>query len=135
MRDDVGPELFPDSVGVGCYRLDLHPSASGAGYLDLGCWPFQIPLGLLVPVRVENLLPGGKNLGTTHITNGALRVHPAEWVVGEAAGLLASFCLARQTALRSVSRHSNVREEFQGRHPSAEAISLRSRCCYRAMAR
>jgi hypothetical protein len=112
LRPD-GPELFPDSIGVGCYRLDLHPSASGAGYLDLSCWPFQIPLGLLIPVRVENLLPGGKNLGTTHITNGALRVHPVEWVVGEAAGLLASFCLARKTAPRPVSRHSSVREEFQ----------------------
>jgi hypothetical protein len=108
-----GPELFPDAVGVGCYRLDLHPSASGSGYLDLGCWPFQISLGLLIPVRVENLLPGGKNLGTTHITNGALRVHPVEWVVGEAAGLLGSFCLERKTVPRAVRRHSASREEFQ----------------------
>ena len=55
LRPD-GPELFGDSVGVGCYRIDLHPRVSGAGYLDLGCWPFQIPLGAMIPVRVENLL-------------------------------------------------------------------------------
>ena len=91
-----GPELFPDSVGIGCYRIDLHPRISGAGYLDLGCWPFQIPLGAMIPVRVENLLPGGKNLGVTHITNGAFRVHPVEWNVGEAAGILAAFCLERK---------------------------------------
>ena len=112
MRPD-GPQLFDDSVGIGCYRIDLHPRISGAGYLDLGCWPFQIPLGAMVPVRVENLLPGGKNLGVTHITNGAFRVHPVEWNVGEVAGLLAVFCLEKQLTPRSVrNRHPHL-EAFQ----------------------
>jgi hypothetical protein len=108
-----GPEIFADSVGIGCYRIDLHPSVSGAGYLDLGCWPFQIPLGALIPVRVENLLPGSKNLGTTHITNGAFRVHPVEWNVGEAAGLLATFCLGRDVLPRAVRNCHTLFEEFQ----------------------
>ena len=82
LRPD-GPEIFDDSVGIGCYRIDLHPRMNGAGYLDIGCWPFQIPLGSMIPVRVENLLPGGKNLGVTHITNGAFRLHPVEWNIGE----------------------------------------------------
>jgi hypothetical protein len=108
-----GPEIFADSVGIGCYRIDLHPRVSGAGYLDLGCWPFQIPLGALIPVRVENLLPGGKNLGVTHITNGAFRVHPVEWNVGEAAGLLAAFCFERGVLPRSVRKHAPLLEAFQ----------------------
>jgi hypothetical protein len=112
LRPD-GPELFDDSVGVGCYRIDLHPRVSGAGYLDLGCWPFQIPLGAMVPVRVENLLPGGKNLGVTHITNGAFRVHPVEWNVGEAAGVLAAFCLAKQVTPRAVRNRPKLLEDFQ----------------------
>jgi hypothetical protein len=112
LRPD-GPELFKDSVGIGCYRIDLHPRVSGAGYLDLGCWPFQIPLGALVPVRVENLLPGGKNLGVTHVTNGAFRVHPVEWNVGEAAGLLAAFCLDRKVTPRSVRNGARLLDEFQ----------------------
>jgi FAD dependent oxidoreductase len=41
--------------------------------------PFQIPLGALIPRRVENVLPACKNLGTTHITNGCYRLHPVEW--------------------------------------------------------
>lgn len=97
-----GPQLFEDTVGIGCYRIDLHPRVSGAGYLDIGCWPFQIPLGAMIPVRVENLLPGGKNLGVTHITNGAFRLHPVEWNVGEVAGLLAAFCLERGLTPREV---------------------------------
>jgi hypothetical protein len=108
-----GPELFEDSVGIGCYRIDLHPRVSGAGYLDLGCWPFQIPLGAMIPVRVENLLPGGKNLGVTHITNGAFRVHPVEWSVGEAAGILSAFCLERKLTPRSVRNNPSLLEELQ----------------------
>ncbi|MDC3985886.1 FAD-dependent oxidoreductase [Polyangium jinanense] len=112
LRPD-GPAIFDDSVGIGCYRIDLHPRVGGAGYLDLGCWPFQIPLGALIPVRMENLLPGGKNLGTTHITNGAFRVHPVEWSVGEAAGLLATFCLERRVLPREVHARKSLREELQ----------------------
>lgn len=108
-----GPELFDDTVGIGAYRIDLHPRVSGAGYLDLGCWPFQIPLGSLIPVRVENLLPGGKNLGVTHITNGAFRLHPVEWNIGEAAGLLAVFCLERRVSPRSVRACRTRLEDFQ----------------------
>lgn len=112
LRPD-GPERFTDSVGVGCYRIDLHPRVSGAGYLDLGCWPFQIPLGALLPVRVENLLPGGKSLGVTHITNGAYRLHPVEWNVGEAAGVLIAFCLARGVRPRAVRHDPRLLSEYQ----------------------
>ena len=38
-------EAFPDTIGVGCYRIDLHPSTAGRGYLDIATYPFQIPLG------------------------------------------------------------------------------------------
>ncbi len=112
LRPD-GPALFEDSVGIGCYRIDLHPRVSGVGYLDLGCWPFQIPLGAMIPVRVENLLPGGKNLGVTHITNGAFRVHPVEWNVGEVAGLLAAFCLERNLTPRTVRNRPDRLAAFQ----------------------
>ncbi len=112
LRPD-GPEIFHDSVGVGWYRIDLHPSVSSRTYLDLGCWPFQIPLGALIPIRVESLLPGGKNLGVTHITNGAYRVHPVEWSVGEAAGLLATFCVVRDALPRAVRDDEKFLEEFQ----------------------
>src|SRR5262249_788757 len=35
----------------------------------------------------------GKSLGVTHLTNGAFRLHPVEWNVGEAAGSIASLWL------------------------------------------
>lgn len=108
-----GAASFSDSVGVGCYRIDLHPRSNGAGYLDLSSWPFQIPLGALIPIRIENLLPGGKNLGTSNIANGAFRVHQVEWSIGEAAGLLAAFCLQRRVEPRLVRGRAALLKEFQ----------------------
>lgn len=106
-------ELFADSVGIGYYRIDLHPSTGGNNYLDVAALPFQIPLGALIPQRVENLLPAAKNLGATHITGGCYRVHPVEWSIGEAAGNLAAFCLAQKTAPRAVYRVAHRRQQFQ----------------------
>jgi hypothetical protein len=109
----VGAEPFGDSVGVGTYRIDLHPSSAGRSYVDIPSWPYQIPLGALLPLRVENLLPACKNLGVTHITNGCFRMHPAEWNIGEAAGALAAFCLERRIAPRQVRRSPRMLAEFQ----------------------
>jgi len=86
-------EVFPDSVGIGYYRIDLHPSTGGNNYIDIASCPFQIPLGSLIPIRMTNLLPAAKNIGVTHITNGCYRLHPVEWNIGESAGYLAAYCL------------------------------------------
>ncbi len=77
---------FADTIGIGSYPIDLHPSSTGDNYIDFGTAPFQIPLGALLPVRMKNLIPACKNIGTTHVTNGCYRLHPVEWNIGEAAG-------------------------------------------------
>lgn len=87
-------EVFADSVGVGSYRIDLHPSSGGDNYIDVSSLPFQIPMGALIPRRLENLLPASKNLGVTHITNGCYRLHPVEWNIGESAGVIAAEAVA-----------------------------------------
>ena len=106
-------EVYPDSVGIGCYRIDLHPTTGGDSYVDIGCHPFQIPLGALIPIRVENLLPACKNLGVTHITNGAYRLHPVEWAIGEAAGALACYCLAHGIPPRAVRADATHLSDFR----------------------
>ncbi|HVI44804.1 MAG TPA: FAD-dependent oxidoreductase [Chitinophaga sp.] len=105
--------FFHDSVGVGSYGLDLHPSFGGNNYIHLSCLPFQIPLGALLPVRMDNLLPACKNIGTTHITNGCYRLHPVEWSIGEAVGLLVVWSLKKKTIPRAVREDKNMLEEFQ----------------------
>jgi hypothetical protein len=114
-KERVQAAVFADSVGVGAYRIDLHPSTSGRNYVDLSSLPFQIPLGALIPRGAENLLAAGKNLGVTHITNGCYRLHPVEWNVGEAAGALAAFCLERKTVPAAVHESPGLTGEFQKR--------------------
>ena len=104
---------FYDSVGVGYYHIDLHPSSDGENYLDFGSLPFQIPLGSLIPVRMKNLLPANKNIGTTHITNGCFRLHPVEWSIGEAVGMLVSYSLDKKVTPRNVRENASMLKEFQ----------------------
>lgn len=104
---------FYDSVGVGYYHIDLHPSSDGENYLDFGSLPFQIPLGSLIPVRMKNLLPANKNIGTTHITNGCFRLHPVEWSIGEAVGMLVSYSLDKKVTPRNVRENAFMLKEFQ----------------------
>jgi hypothetical protein len=127
-----GPTVFPDSVGVGRYGVDIHlstPAVPGGppessrtrvgerlgGESRPRAWPFQVPLGALLPARVENLLAAGKNLGVTHITNGSYRLHPVEWNVGEAAGALAAYCLEKGLVPRQVRNTARHLEDFQWR--------------------
>lgn len=112
-QEAVTAEPFPDSVGIGSYRIDLHPSSGGDNYIDVSSLPFQIPLGALIPQRVENLLTGCKNLGVTHITNGCYRLHPVEWNIGESAGLLAAFALQRKRNPRQVRNQKPLLSDFQ----------------------
>ncbi len=110
---EVKATEFADSVGIGSYRIDLHPSTGGNNAIDVSSLPFQIPLGALIPQRVENLLPACKNLGVTHITNGCYRLHPVEWNIGESAGSLAAFCVLHKTAPRQVRKKADLLKSFQ----------------------
>jgi hypothetical protein len=104
---------FNDSVGIGYYHIDLHPTCNGTNYIDFDSLPFQIPLGSLLPVRMRNLIPANKNIGTTHITNGCYRLHPVEWSIGEAAGSLIAFILKKKVIPKAVRENDSLLKEFQ----------------------
>nr|WP_221929894.1 FAD-dependent oxidoreductase [Fodinibius sediminis] len=112
-QSEVTASDFYDSVGVGYYHIDLHPSSGGDNYIDFASLPFQIPLGSLLPRRMTNLLPANKNIGTTHITNGCYRLHPVEWSIGEAAGLLTRYALEHDVPPRAVREDRSMLADFQ----------------------
>ena len=107
---------FPDSCGIGHYAMDVHvgwyadaggkpenkPGAYkpniGTEYRHIGTAPFQVPLGALLPQELNNFVAACKNIGATHLTSGAYRVHPIEWTIGEAAGVLAAYCTTQKIA-------------------------------------
>lgn len=109
---------FADAVAIGHYPIDLHPSASGRNQLYVEACPFEIPLRALLPVRIENMIAAGKSLGVTHIANGATRLHPVEWAIGEAAGVTAALSSSDGQPTNSLfitERIGDLRERLQAR--------------------
>ena len=104
---------FYDSVGIGYYHIDLHPTCAGTNYVDFPSLRFQIPLGALLPVRLKNLLPANKNIGTTHITNGCYRLHPVEWSIGESVGSVIQFALQKNVTPHEIRAKTYLLKEFQ----------------------
>jgi hypothetical protein len=62
---------------------------------------------------MENLVPGCKNIGSTHLSNGCYRLHPVEWTIGEAAGSLCAFSLKRKTMPRKIRNTRKLLSDFQ----------------------
>jgi FAD dependent oxidoreductase len=92
------PMNFEDSCGICMYSIDIHQVYGPAGTPWVGVSgvkPFQIPLGSLIPTDAANVIAACKNIGGTHLTSGAYRVHPGEWAIGEAAGVLAAYCVGQ----------------------------------------
>jgi hypothetical protein len=124
---------FADTVGTGFYMVDIHPcGANEHGRMRMPK-PFQIPMSALLSREPVNFLPAGKNLGVTHLTNGAFRLHPVEWNAGEAAGTIASLWLesGAEPSVAAVQRELAARgvqmfwfDDVGADHPAFAAIQL-----------
>jgi hypothetical protein len=115
---------FHDSVGIGSYAIDLHPSTGGDNYIDFATLPFEIPLGALLPQRMTNLIAACKNIGTTHLTGGCYRLHPVEWGIGEAAGCLVAHALQHHRTPHAVRETPAQLADLQ-RELEQQGIELR----------
>ena len=112
-ESQVQAKRYLDSVGIGHYQIDLHPSTGGDNYIDFSALPFELPLGALIPQRVSNLIASCKNIGTTHITNGCYRLHPIEWNIGEVAGHLAATAIANSVQPKAIWENGKLLSSFR----------------------
>ncbi len=102
--------LFQDSLGIGHYPIDIHGKEDVEGAAQASK-PFQIPASSMIQKQIRNLLPACKNIGCTHITNGAYRLHPIEWAIGEAAGAFAAELIdSRRDSLRIFNNKRALRK-------------------------
>jgi hypothetical protein len=107
----------PDAVGIGHYHIDIHPCRGEDPLPPLitSTRPFQIPLGVLIPLAPRNLLAAGKTAGTTRLGNACTRLHPIEWAMGEAAGELAAYCMDHDLTPHAVHADSALVRGLQDR--------------------
>lgn len=113
LRGEKGIRTYYDSVGIGSYHLDLHHTTKTNRTFYIPSYPYEIPLGSLIPVRMNNLLPSCKNIGTTQITNGCYRLHPTEWNIGESVGYLAVYAMEHNLMPRDIRNQSNHLVAYQ----------------------
>ena len=93
-------DLYTRAIAVGDYPVDHHhnqnPRADELSHLWFGKVPsFSVPLGVLVPVGVEDLLVCDKNISVSWEMNGATRLQPVVMGLGQAAGALAALAVRK----------------------------------------
>lgn len=91
-------DLYTRAIAVGDYPVDHHhiqnPRRRELSHLWFGEIPsFGVPMGVLVPVRVENLLVADKAISTSWEMNGGTRLQPVVMGLGQAAGALAAIAV------------------------------------------
>jgi hypothetical protein len=91
-------DLYTRAVAVGDYPVDHHhvqnPRREELGHLWFGKIPsFSIPLGVVIPIRTEDLLIADKAISVSWEMNGATRLQPVVTELGQAAGALAALAV------------------------------------------
>ncbi|MBL8178176.1 MAG: FAD-dependent oxidoreductase [Bryobacterales bacterium] len=124
---------YADSVGTGFYMVDIHPCGANERGRMMMPKPFQIPMSAMLPQGLVNFLPAAKSIGVTHLTNGAFRLHPIEWNIGESAAVIASLALSGgglpeagkvQTELAAIGVPLVWFDDVPTNHPAFSAIQL-----------
>lgn len=112
-KDVLDAHRFPDVIALGSYPIDLH-SPSGKGTMLKKIKPgqaYDIPLRCLIPLKVDNLLVGGRCISGTHIANASYRTMPICFATGQAAGVCAAISSLQNQKPRTTNP-KNVQEEL-----------------------
>lgn len=84
---------FDDAIAVASYPIDLHHEVGGDCTLIYGKDCYDLPYGVLVPEKIENILVAGRSSSMTHDAMAATRVMSTVMALGEAAGTAARIAL------------------------------------------
>jgi hypothetical protein len=104
--------IRPESLGLGDYPMDSHAVRPKTDWTtpDMGegeWWLYQytpwhsLPLGILVPKRLENVFVTTA-VSSTHASFGTYRLEPARMAFGQAAGIAANLCIRYRLDARDV---------------------------------
>ncbi|WP_394796278.1 FAD-dependent oxidoreductase [Armatimonas sp.] len=115
LEDYLACRTFPDDIARCAYFIDLHAvttevAARAKSVTDGAQRSHSLPAGqshgipyrCLIPKGIENLLVAGRCLSSERAVQGATRVMPFCFAMGEAAGLAATLALDLEGAVRSV---------------------------------
>lgn len=97
-------QLYKTGVSVGDYPVDHHhdknPKAPHIGFPPVPS--FNIPLGSLIPLKVDGLIVSDKAISASNLINGSTRLQPVVLLTGQAAGTLAALAVKENKQPREV---------------------------------
>lgn len=118
-HDVANHPKFADEVAYGGFYIDLHTTggllgetsepvnASGhnsksEAAIRTYVRPYGIPLGCLMAKDVPNLMMAGRNVSTTHVALGSMRVMTTTALMGQATGTVAALAIREGLSIRQV---------------------------------
>lgn len=104
-----GEPLYRTGIAVGDYPIDHHHKKNPAAPQHLDFYPvpsFSVPLGVMIPERMDGLIAADKNISVSNVVNGTTRLQPVVLLTGQAAGTLAALAIRTNKQPRQV----NVRD-------------------------
>lgn len=103
------PPVYSTSITAGHYSLDSHATYKRQagkpvleGFISFKTKPYTIPIEVMIPKKVTNLLCPVPVSGT-HIGFSTLRMEPCWMAIGQAAGVTASLMIDKKSAAKQVA--------------------------------
>ena len=102
-----GRPLYRTGISVGDYPVDHHHGDNPAApKIHFPAVPsFNIPLGALIPEKIDGLIVADKAISVSNILNGATRLQPCVLLTGQAAGVLAALSIKNNQQVRDINIH------------------------------
>ena len=89
--------IFDDRMCIGCYDVDIHfmKSCPYPRYIHeyYPVLPYYIPLRAMTNRDIDNIIPIGKTMAQSFLVNSAVRLHPVEFSIGQAAGVAGAYAV------------------------------------------
>ncbi|MDR0507204.1 MAG: FAD-dependent oxidoreductase [Dysgonamonadaceae bacterium] len=97
--------LYRTGISVGDYPVDHHHGCNPESpELDFEPVPsFNVPLGALIPEKINGLIVADKAISVTNLINGSTRLQPCVLLTGQAAGILAALSVSQNKQPRAVA--------------------------------
>lgn len=97
--------LYRTGISVGDYPIDHHHKKNLKAPQQLEFYPvpsYNIPLGCLIPEKMDGLIVAEKGISVSNVANGTTRLQPVVMLTGQAAGALAGLSILYQYPPREV---------------------------------
>ena len=91
-------DLYRTGIAVGDYPVDHHHAQYPGKVPEIEFPPipsYTIPMGALIPEKIDGLIVCEKGISVTNIVNGTTRLQPVVLLTGQAAGILAALSVRR----------------------------------------